>query len=186
MITQHCASKTRWFRSLISVAMSSVFLCLCACVGGKSAPTSGVVVSAVSSEEESLAALHGAPLDFEVAYPQASYSWERACAFFKQYTAKSAQVVLGPADSTDAPVLLTNRSSGDRIIYEVRKTAATRGGLRFLVSSRAREGVIFQEDFLKMRAQNLARFIRDGNLDLSLTRDYQLEVPARLQIPAKG
>ncbi len=133
------------------------------------------LVAVETPEDQALQALASAPRDFQLEFGEAQYAWERAQMFFRTHTdgsfmkmASSSPTGLSQdyASLTNAPGGKLRSGGRDTFIYEVRKMPV-RGGYRFLVSCTPGTSSGDQRA-AKRNALNLARFIRDGKLEVSL------------------
>lgn len=128
---------------------------------------SAVVESSV--QEQALDSLMQTPTSFPIEYRADRHAWERARVFFDKY--------LSPPDQKNQAVvtkvrketwILTNRDlRPSHFIYEVKRVDG-RKGYTYSVSCEPVGNSASQD--AQMNARNLARFIRDGSLEVSLLR----------------
>lgn len=111
------------------------------------------------------------PLNFKVIYPEANYSWERAKLFFERYTSKYGET-LGTSqqpNTAGGEIILSNGGAeGDPYFYQVRRLPLP-GGFSYLVACRPRLKSATQ-GYADRNARNLARFILEGKLEVSLLK----------------
>ena len=129
--------------------------------GGRRGPRPEVEV--VTVEQQALAEIEAAPLDFVVPLERDTRAWERARTFFELYAApQSGKTLASPED-------LRISNSGDplaKYVYYVERMPH-RQGVRYTV--RCQANAPGADSYLADRnARNLARFIRDGTLERSL------------------
>jgi len=130
------------------------------------------VVEIETAQEQALKEVMSSPTSFVVSYPEAPYSWERAKLFFELYTTRyDESYSLRPQDGAGLreEVLLSNSlAREDNYYYQVKKTSE-RSGLAYVVSCRPRRepGDLL---YAERNARNLARFIRQGQLEVSLLK----------------
>ena len=116
----------------------------------------------ISVKEQALAEISETPLEFAVAFDRNVEAWQRAVTFFSLYANRGStgnfvekeneiSSVAGPASSYDYVV----------------KRAFTQSGVNYTVNCRA-AGNQASSFIAERNARNLARFIRDGTLELSL------------------
>ncbi len=120
----------------------------------------------ITIQELAAQAVNEAPTDFVVSAADQSVAWERSKLFFATYTSGVKE------EEFDYPKpgisLVTKARDKDKYIYEVEHTE-TDQGYRYVVSCSRNTSKRGNSDFQARRnAQNVARFIRDGNLELSL------------------
>lgn len=106
------------------------------------------------------------PLNFFIPYAEDEQAWERARFFLEGYLGRSnlANNAALTRVVGDRWSLLSNPSH-ESYFYEVSKQVGE-GGFRYLVSCRS--GVRGVAEQARLNAGNLARFIREGKLELSL------------------
>ena len=106
------------------------------------------------------------PTEFDVSIDQDRYAWERARFFLENYSGEGSEshnAVVKVVGSRRG--LGSVRSPSSQYEYEVFKDFHS-GGYRYSVNCVARSGGESQQAILN--AGNLARFIRDGKLEVSL------------------
>ncbi len=157
--------------SLVSL---SLLVSLCACSLGSSekgsiadmvgASQHGLEVAA-TPEDLARAEVLSSPTDFEVTIDQDRYAWERTHLFLESYV-----------DPAKAPIRPITKVVGSRwglasppvqagYVYEVWREAVPNG---FRYSVRCVPGPQASKQQAALNAANLARFIRDGKLEVSL------------------
>ena len=146
----------RWLAALATVAAG------CAAVSSSERP--GIRpedVEVVSVKDQALQEIEQAPLDFDMPYAADLPAWQRAISFFKMYLKEQ-----GRAPFSETETVIENQAGeGVRYVYRVVRTPAA-GAMHYRVScGPAGPGSTpLQAD---TNARNLARFIRDGTLELS-------------------
>lgn len=120
----------------------------------------------VTVEELAAQAVNESPTDFVVSGSDESVAWERSHLFFSTYTSGVEEQEF---DYPKPGISLVSRSRDkDKYIYEIEHTA-TASGYRYVVSCSRNSSKKGGSDFQARRnAKNVARFIRDGNLELTL------------------
>ncbi|MBN8550806.1 MAG: hypothetical protein J0M12_15940 [Deltaproteobacteria bacterium] len=121
----------------------------------------------VTVEEQAAQAVNESPTDFIVQVPDETIAWERSQLFFSTYTSGAVQ------QEFDYPrpgvALVTKSREKDKYIYEIEHSATKDGAYRYVVSCSRNTSKHGGSDYAAQRnARNVARFIRDGNLELSL------------------
>ena len=119
---------------------------------------SGYEIESVADQLTSV--LEAYPTRFTVPIGEGKQSLERAFFFFKTYTSSFTP---GDISATDRNINLTSEKSNDATRYRVSRVLV-KEGFRYSVSAS------FKKDQTKsaIMASNLARFIKDGNLEISL------------------
>ncbi len=116
---------------------------------------------------QALEAIGATPTQFVVDFPNDPDSWERAFIFFNKYTERQS------ISESDKPVwnssLSNHNAPSDQFLYEVKRVLEPEG-FRYTITcmpspKRSAKGSTQQAI---LNAQNLARFIRDGTLEVSL------------------
>jgi hypothetical protein len=114
-------------------------------------------------EAQAASAVASTPLEFLVPLEEADGAWGRARLFFSQYVSGD-EVVTEVSGRTSE--ISTATENGERFRYKVRRTI-TPNGYRFVVECAQPKGD--EPDFpAQQNARNLARFIREGTLELTL------------------
>lgn len=136
-------------------------------------------VEVETPEDQALQAIAATPTEFSLGFGEAQYAWERAEVFFNTHTdgafikmaSGDGRLGLAPgsqdyASITNAPGGKVRAGSRDRFVYDV-KRSGVRGGYRFSVSCipATQSG---DKNAAKRNALNLARFIKDGQLEAAL------------------
>lgn len=130
-----------------------------ACSGSTGPAPARYEVEVQTVEEQALEEVLAAPTDFTVASVEADAAWARAALFFDRYTSTG-----GVFTSTREAEVLASRGGPASYRYEVVRAPAG-AAYRFQVRCSPRGGA---PSLAERNARNLARFIRDGNLELSL------------------
>ncbi len=130
------------------------------CASSISAPksNSSPAVDVITVQDQALLDIQSAPTDFTVDFSDSQYAWQRARMFFNQYTTGAAV-----SDSKLSNV----KSEHDLYFYEVRR-ALVNGGYRYSVQSVPRSKSASSNMLAFQNAKNLARFIKEGTLEVSL------------------
>jgi len=116
-----------------------------------------------SVEQQALGAVASTPLEFLVPLQEADEAWSRALLFFSQYTsAEGRPREVGPR----LVEVSTEGESSDPYRYTVRRLV-TPQGYSFAVKCEA-NGAERIAGLAEQNGRNLARFIRDGTLEVSL------------------
>jgi len=119
-------------------------------------PTS---VEVVTIEDQARDAVAAVPTEFLLVAPESGLAWSRARDFFGLY-AKSRLAV-------DSETLLSDRGrASGRFFYEIERSPTARG-TRFSVRCFPVQGNAIVSSSIQ-NARNVARFLRDGVLELSL------------------
>ena len=127
-------------------------------------PDGGVEFDPAAAGEQLLRDVMDAPTSFLVPAADDFYAWERALYFIGRYT---SGIEIRSGKGPDAPVSLTNKAAGgDRYSYQVTKSAGA-SGMAYIVECRPRAPGAAPA-MAERNARNLARFIRDGTIELSL------------------
>lgn len=116
----------------------------------------------VSIEEQALEAISATPMEFEIAFEDDEAAWDRSQLFFNNYT--SGAIVQDFDYPAPGQILRSRPGSQDKYIYEVERSQLPQG-YRYVVSCQRRQGFAYLSE---RNARNLARFIRDGHLELGL------------------
>lgn len=152
--------------SLIPVALLAPALTFSVGCAPQGSQKPQVQFEVVTVEEQALEAIAQTPTEFTVSQQQDEEIWERSHLFFKTYTSGAT------ASEFDYPspgvMLHTRSSSKDRYLYEIERRAAP-GGYRYAVScSRNPSMGRAAYDLSARNGKNVARFLREGHLELSL------------------
>ncbi len=116
-------------------------------------------VEVVTIEDQARDAVAAVPTEFLLVAPESGLAWSRARDFFALY-AKSSLAV-------DSDTLLSDRGkSSGRFFYEIERSPTNRG-TRFAVRCFPVQGNAIVSSSIQ-NARNVARFLRDGVLELSL------------------
>jgi hypothetical protein len=130
---------------------------------GTNQPLQPIAIEAVSSEEESLLQIQSSPTRFFVDVENNAAAWERAHFFLVQY-AGPGRVEL--QSSSDREQLSKVSKTGFR--YQITRNFEN-GGAQYQVFCSPKQAGVANNDAL-MNAKNLARFVREGELDLGLIK----------------
>ena len=123
-------------------------------------PTENVQV--VSVEDQALAAVDEVPLAFTVSYENEAAAWQRAITFFKLYLKEEGSAPFSLHDD----LIFNQASPGVRYAYRVEHRAGPQGFAFNVACQPAGAGA--DAIHAEQNARNLARFVRDGTLELSL------------------
>ncbi|MBX7136764.1 MAG: hypothetical protein K1X83_02185 [Oligoflexia bacterium] len=147
--------------------------CLLCCIALLSCCLLGGCVSinkkfeVISPLEQSSQAIKATPTDFFVDFGADVHAWERVSVFFDEFSPKFEI----ESDGSTIPQMKINSAPlpENRYIYRVSKRPA-RGGYRYNVAcdSNLLASPPPERQNARQNAQNLARFIRDGQLERSL------------------
>lgn len=138
----------------------AVFSILLACSG----TTANYEVEHITAQDKALAAVNAMPLEFKVDYRQEAFAWERAQLFFKSYLPGAVPRLRNlPRGGT---LLQVTAVKHYRYSYTVEKYPSNRGVV-FIVKCKAISPHATSA-LAQRNAQNLARFIRDGQLERSM------------------
>ncbi|NLF24576.1 MAG: hypothetical protein GX589_02815 [Deltaproteobacteria bacterium] len=134
----------------------------CSCSMGAGPSSKALEIERVSVKDQALAEVEATPLEFVIKFQNDSAVWQRAKSFFSLYLEEEA--VPGSRDKENHICSGSQRNPAYRYCI---KRAPEKGGMRYQVkclplSSKA------QPDFAERNARNLARFLRDGTLEVSL------------------
>ena len=143
-------------------------------------PPSGAVASSSTvvvetPQDQALHAIAAAPREFQLNFGEAQYAWERTQIFFSSHTdgAFLKMASEGGTSGSENYASITNAPGGrvrsgakDNFIYDVRKIPV-RGGFRFQVNC-VPASATGDKNAAKRNALNLARFIKNGELEASL------------------
>ena len=121
----------------------------------------------ITVEELAAQAVNESPTDFFVKGEDQPVAWERSQLFFSTYTSGAEQ------QEFDYPrpgvSLVTRQRAKEKYIYEIEHSATKEGGYRYVISCSRNSTQKGGSDFAAHRnARNVARFVREGNLELSL------------------
>ncbi|MCO6429530.1 MAG: hypothetical protein J5J00_01625 [Deltaproteobacteria bacterium] len=154
--------------SLIATALAALFLngCTAGTNGQRGSRASAKIVGIETVSQQALNEVLATPTQFTVPAPEAADAWARARLFFMQYLGVSniseAESVLSPKQS-----LLSNEGRKDsRFAYQVMRETLKSGETRFLVTCLPSAAGTSAQN-AERNARNLARFIREGTLELS-------------------
>lgn len=159
-------------RACVSLAIVTVSLCSCA-LDSKSRGSIADVVGAsqhrleVASTTDDLARdeVLKSPTDFEVSIEQDRYAWERTHLFLESYVDPKRAPLRPITKVVGARWGLANPPVQSGYLYEVWREAIPDG---FHYSVRCVASAQGSQQQATLNAANLARFIRDGKLEVSL------------------
>jgi hypothetical protein len=118
-------------------------------------------VEVLTIEQQALDAVEQTPTDFTLNYQEDDVAWERAHLFFKTYTNGSVE---DPVDYPSPGSMLRSKShSAEKFAYQIDHIMKD-GGYRYVVRCSSAKG---SRESAERNAKNVARFIREGNLELS-------------------
>lgn len=150
----------------MKIAIFAAFLLIAAaCAPAPTQPKYEIEV--ITIEEQAAQAVNESATDFVVPESEQSITWERSKLFFSTYTSGMEE------QEFDYPrpgvSMVTHPRDKDKYIYEIEYSQAKNNdGYRYVVSCsrNSRKG---GSDYSAHRnAKNVARFVREGNLELSL------------------
>ncbi len=151
----------------------AVLFCFMGCAAPK--PRPGSIASIIKENEDSLevdqtvddqarAAVLASPRTFVISWDDDRMAWERARFFFEKYVAREESRAPVVSKVIGTRWALTNGKNG-QYVYEVWKDSVSKG-FKYTVRCTAQNGGQAQE--AQLNAGNLARFIREGKLEVSL------------------
>jgi hypothetical protein len=153
------------------------FLCMLLLITGCSAPKprAGSIASIIKANQDGLEveqtvddqareAVLASPRTFVISLDDDRMAWERARFFFEKYVARKESQAPVISKVIGSRWALTNGKDG-LYTYEVWKDSVVQG-YKYTVRCTARNGGQVQE--AQLSAGNLARFIREGKLEVSL------------------
>lgn len=148
-------------RAALFIGVISGGLMGCSALNAPESPRYTLEVETV--EDQALSAVMSSSLEFTVELAAADDAWARARLFLSQYAASSA---VPRAIAPRVSVLSSADSKAEPYLYKVTR-AASPNGYHFRVGCepRAADGSAAKAE---QNARNLARFIREGTLELSL------------------
>ncbi|MDC0358173.1 hypothetical protein OAO01_05095 [Oligoflexia bacterium] len=149
----------RLLRNIFGVI--GLVLCI-GCVARQQAQNYSIEV--ITPEDKALAAVEASPVEFKVPIEQEGYAWERAKIFFQQYQADRAPKT--KALSHGGLRLYGRYPDRHSYTYQVEKYPS-RTGAMFFVKCTPR-GSTATRSIANRNSKNLARFIREGKLEVSL------------------
>ncbi len=146
-----------------SSSIFPIFLSVLTACAGQPTPAPRYEYEVVSIEEQALQAVEQMPTEFQVRLEDDESVWDRSHLFFRIYTNAGAF-----EENFDYPNPGTTLRSKDGVQdayrYEIERRLSA-GGYRYLVQCLpSRPSALFCE----RNAKNVARFLRDGHLELSL------------------
>lgn len=109
------------------------------------------------------------PTEFDLTIEQDRYSWERARFFLENYVQAAQAPVIPVTKVIGSRWALSSPPSSDQYVYEVWREAIP-DGFHYSVKCLASSDIADQSQAL-LNAANLARFVRDGKLEVSLLPD---------------
>lgn len=123
----------------------------------------------IGPKQQAIEAVNATPTQFVVEFPNDPTSWERAFIFFNKYTERQSIY------ESDKPVwnskISNDNAPADSFYYEVTRRLES-NGFRYNISCTTNpkhmNSGINSQDQAQLNARNLARFIRDGTLEVSL------------------
>lgn len=139
------------------------YLMLCSCapfIYSPSARPKPIAIEAVSSHDEALLQIQSAPTRFFIDVENNAAAWERARFFLTQYTGPGRVDIQSTADREQ---LTKVSESGFR--YHISRTFESGGAQYHVICTPTQAGADTTTALLN--AKNLARFIREGELELS-------------------
>jgi hypothetical protein len=125
---------------------------------------------AATPEDQARDEVLATPTVFHVPFEQDVYSWERARFFLENYVGASAGHTSAVTKVVGSRWSLESNPALERYRYEVSKDSADAGFTYRVVCMAGGAGDPAQA---ALNAGNLARFIRDGKLEVSLLRAAQ-------------
>ena len=135
---------------------------LAGCSGQSAEPRARLVpasVEVITVADQARAAIAATPTEFVLSVPEDRLAWSRARDFFALYA--------GSPVGVDSEQLLSNRGvTTSGYFFEIERVAVDRGA-RFSVRCFPAHGAAIVESSIQ-NARNVARFLRDGVLEVSL------------------
>ncbi len=141
--------------------LSSFVLSLSVILGGCHSNT-GYTVERTSSQELILEEIEGMPTQFALDVPSSKAAWVRAVLFVQEHTKGSAEI------EGDRIVSCSNHPE-NQFIYRIKKHESEMGA-EFEISCEPVEKTPAKQASALLNAKNLARFLRNGELELSLLK----------------
>ena len=127
-----------------------------------SLPSESPQIERVSVKDQALAEIEAAPLEFLIEFQNDSAVWQRAKSFFPLYLGEvSAPGPLGKENQ-----ICSGLKNNPTYSYCIKRSPG-KGGMRYQVSC-APVGPEATPVFAERNARNLARFLREGTLEVSL------------------
>lgn len=154
-----------------------IFCCLCltSCAAlGTSNSTVKPSIEVITSEEQALEEVMKMPKQFVVKYSESHHAAERVQLFLTTYTG-GAQVEDNQGAS-QATVFSNVKSAKDKFAYQIERTTAPDGFQYIVICEPVSSGANWNSvvsnsvdvETADKNARNVARFIRDGQLEVSL------------------
>lgn len=147
-------------RPLLLAALSLLSGCVEVATHGRGP----VQVEVVTIDQQALDAVTSTPTEFAVRFGQDGEAWSRAKVFFLQYTG-GLEIV---AEKDKRVSMNTSSTAGDRYHFAVQKRPTPDGYLYRVLCRPQGSGATQQH--ARMNAQNLARFVRTGTLEVALLK----------------
>lgn len=135
-------------------------LSLTGCLSGNS---SYQIVERISPEEQLVSAVASSPTSFVLDAQDANQAWKRAQLFFRQYTSRFVFRKMGAGEGA---MLVSRDDTPDKYLYRVEKRPRERG-FEFIVVC-APNLPSASREVASQNSKNLARFLREGTLEMSL------------------
>ena len=129
-------------------------------IGCSASKTPNYEVEVVTIDAQMLEDLNSTPTTFVVDIVEDHYAWERAQTFFRDYANTKPRLL----ERRGRLVLFNQPAEGTNFIYSVEKERQSTG-IRYTVECQTQK---LDPAAAQLNAHNLARFIRDGTLELSL------------------
>lgn len=161
------------FLSIISI---SLVLC-CGCATGGIGSNTGSIASVVGAKRHGLEVAETSrevvkreildtPRSFEVSFTDDAYSWDRARFFIENYGHSTVNGRRAPVMRVNGTQLaLASHPSSEDYVYEVRKE---RIAGKYVYTISCVPGANGDQSQARLNEGNLARFVRDGQLEVSL------------------
>lgn len=125
------------------------------------------IVGVETVEDQARTAVVASATDFILPSSQAAVAWERGLMFFRQYTSRFDTVVSAAGSAGLSKLELSNRRAADDVYVYTLKKRETGNGVRFIIECGPRDSRA-SPALAQMNGRNLARFVREGTLELSL------------------
>ena len=116
--------------------------------------------------QESLDELLRVPTTFGLSYAEDAVAWDRAMLFFKEYTSGFKYLISSRGPNLIEHKLITSDTGVDSYLCEVNKTERQADFIYSVSCSSNDDSISIRQ--VKLNTHNLARFIREGRLEVSL------------------
>lgn len=124
--------------------------------------TNGITIERISSQELILEEIEGMPTQFSLDIPSSKAAWVRAVLFVQEHTKGSAEI------ESNKIVSCSNHPE-NQFIYRINKHESEVGA-NFEITCEPIQPTPSNQAAALLNAKNLARFLRNGELELSLLK----------------